>query len=120
MAREQVLRFAQDDILPHSAVLAHRSQHAIHRHGVDAKVVRPSRRFRSEQRVGDGGLGRLRCGLEQRRNSVVGIRSDVMESEDHVPGFAVENAMKMSPEPLPPKPPWRPMPSDTRVARRLS
>ena len=35
-------------------------------------------------------------------------------------GLAVENAMKMSPELLPPKPPCRPMPSETRVAIRFS
>ena len=33
---------------------------------------------------------------------------------------AVENAMKMSPDPLSPRPPERPTPSDARVAMRLS
>jgi len=34
--------------------------------------------------------------------------------------LAVEKAMKMSPELLPPNPPCRPIPSDTRVAIRFS
>ena len=34
--------------------------------------------------------------------------------------FAVENAMKMSPDPLVPKPPNRPIPTGTRRASRFS
>jgi hypothetical protein len=36
------------------------------------------------------------------------------------PGFAVENARKMSPEPLPPVPPVLPTPSEMRCAMRRS
>lgn len=39
---------------------------------------------------------------------------------DQAPGLAVENAMKMSPDPFSPNPPCRPMPSDTRVATRFN
>ena len=52
--------------------------------------------------------------------SFVIMRTDVTLSDDQLFEFAVENAMKMSPELLPPNPPWRPTPSDTRVAMRLS
>lgn len=37
-----------------------------------------------------------------------------------VRAFAVENATKMSPEPFPPNPPWRPRPTATRFTRRCS
>ena len=41
-------------------------------------------------------------------------------SSNHARALAVENATKISPDPLPPNPPCRPMPSDTRVAMRFS
>ncbi len=52
--------------------------------------------------------------------SLVSIVSAVTLSEDQDFGLVVENATKMSPELLPPNPPCRPMPSETRVAIRLS
>jgi hypothetical protein len=52
--------------------------------------------------------------------SLLSMRTDDTSSADQTLGLAVEKAMKMSPEPLPPKPPCRPTPSETRVASRFS
>ena len=54
------------------------------------------------------------------RRSLASMRSAVVVSAAQLFALAVLKATKMSPELLPPKPPCRPMPSDTRVAMRFS
>ena len=63
------------------------------------------------------------CAVARKRGvsrSLSSMRTVAVESLVHDFALAVEKAMKMSPEELPPKPPWRPMPSATRLTRRSS
>ena len=52
--------------------------------------------------------------------ALASISTRALSGSPAVFALAVENARKMSPEELPPSPPMRPTPSDTRVASRFS
>ena len=90
------------------------------RDGVDAVIVDAGHRLAGDERVDDCFFGRLHGRLEYRADARDSIDTCAASRASAAPAFAVEKAMKMSPDPLLDTLPVRASPSVARLAMRLS